>query len=409
MKENRLNKLSEQYVKLALRVGLHDPYLVDAYYGPPDWRTAEIGSADALEELIREVGAIETALDASADHPFDEIERLRYVYVRSHLTALRTRLRMLSGEQLSFDEESQGLYAVTSPRVETAELEAALAEADAILSGPGSLTTRLHELRNQVVVPPERVDAVFGAAVNECRQRTKRFLSLPEGEQFTTELVTGQPWSAYNWFKGSAKSLIQINMDLPLHIDRVLMLAAHEGYPGHHVHHSLLERHLLIDRGWVEFSLNLLFSPQSLIAEGVANNAKRIAFPKEQSKEFERDVLCKLAGGDSHSLIILEALKKPLRKLKYAGNEAARRYLEGTISEGDAIEYLERYSLMDRPRAEQRVKFIERYRAYVITYNVGEDLVKAHLDRMCGQDKSSENAWRIFGELLSKPFIAASL
>jgi hypothetical protein len=30
---------AEAYVKLVLGVGTHDPDYVDAYYGPPEWRT----------------------------------------------------------------------------------------------------------------------------------------------------------------------------------------------------------------------------------------------------------------------------------------------------------------------------------------------------------------------------------
>jgi hypothetical protein len=62
--------------------------------------------------------------------------------------------------------------------------------------------------------------------------------------------------------------VIQVNTDLPIYIDRAVDLAAHEGYPGHHVYNSLLEKNLVRDRGWVEFSVYALFSPQSLVAKG---------------------------------------------------------------------------------------------------------------------------------------------
>ncbi len=55
----------------------------------------------------------------------------------------------------------------------------------------------------------------------------------------------------------------QVNTDLPVYIDRAVDLACHEGYPGHHVYNALLEKHLVRDRGWVEFSIYPLFSPQS--------------------------------------------------------------------------------------------------------------------------------------------------
>jgi hypothetical protein len=91
--------------------------------------------------------------------------------------------------------------------------------------------------------------------------------------------VTGKSWGAYNWYQGSFRSRIQVNTDLPIFIDRALDLACHEGYPGHHVYNVLLEKNLVRDRGWIEFTVYPLFSPQSLIAEGSANLGIEVAFP----------------------------------------------------------------------------------------------------------------------------------
>ena len=65
-----------------------------------------------------------------------------------------------------------------------------------------------------------------------------------------------------------------------MYIDRAVDLACHEGYPGHHVYNVLLEKNLMRDRGWVEYSVYPLFSPQSLIAEGTANYGIEVAFPQ---------------------------------------------------------------------------------------------------------------------------------
>ena len=120
---------------------------------------------------------------------------------------------------------------------------------------------------------------VFQAAIDACRARTREHLALPADERFTVEYVTGKSWSGYNWYQGGATSLIQVNTDLPIYIDRAIDLAAHEGYPGHHVYNALLEEHLVRGRGWIEFSVYALFSPQSLIAEGTANFGIDVAFP----------------------------------------------------------------------------------------------------------------------------------
>ncbi len=103
-------------------------------------------------------------------------------------------------------------------------------------------------------------------------------VALPAGERFTLEYVTDKPWSGYNWYQGNYRSLIQVNTDLPIYIDRALDLACHEGYPGHHVFNALREQVLVRQRGWVEYSVYPLFSPSSLIAEGSANYGIELAF-----------------------------------------------------------------------------------------------------------------------------------
>ena len=145
------------------------------------------------------------------------------------------------------------------------------------------------------------IDAVFQLAIKECRQRTLAHIKLPPEESFTVEYVTGKSWGGYNWYQGNYHSLIQVNTDLPAYIDRAVDLAAHEGYPGHHVYNALLEKNLVRDRGWVEFSVYPLFSPQSLIAEGTANFGREVAFTKAERMEFEKKILFPAAGIDPSS------------------------------------------------------------------------------------------------------------
>ena len=154
-----------------------------------------------------------------------------------------------------------------------------LAALEAKLPGTGPLLDRYDAFRSRFVIPRERLDATFKAAIDGCRARTLQHITLPPGESFTVEYVTGKSWSGYNWYQGNYRSLIQVNTDLPIYADRAIDLACHEGYPGHHVYNVLLEKNLVRDRGWVEFSVYPLFSPQSLIAEGTANFGIDVAFP----------------------------------------------------------------------------------------------------------------------------------
>jgi hypothetical protein len=46
-----MNSIAEQYVRLALAIGQHDPDYVDAYYGPPEWRPAD-DAKSSLDDLV---------------------------------------------------------------------------------------------------------------------------------------------------------------------------------------------------------------------------------------------------------------------------------------------------------------------------------------------------------------------
>jgi hypothetical protein len=209
---------------------------------------------------------------------------------------------------------------------------------------------------------------------------------IARGESFTVEYVTGKSWGGYNWYQGNYRSLIQVNTDLPIYIERAIDLACHEGYPGHHVYNALIEQHLVRDRGWVEFTVYPLFSPQSLIAEGTANYGIEVAFSKESRMQFERDVLFPLAGLSTLRVKEYYEVLDLVDQLSYAGNEAARRYLDGSIDAKGAADWLEKFAMMPRPRAEQRVEFFDQYRSYVIKYNLGKDLVRAFVERRAKMD-----------------------
>ena len=148
-----------------------------------------------------------------------------------------------------------------------------------LLPGRGSLIQRYDGFRESFRIPSDRLSRVFDLAIAECRARTLAHAKLPAEESFAVEYVRDKSWSGYNWYQGGYRSLIQVNVDLPIYIDRAIDLACHEGYPGHHVYNVLLEKELMRDRGWSEISVYPLFSPQSLIAEGTANYGIEVAFP----------------------------------------------------------------------------------------------------------------------------------
>jgi hypothetical protein len=404
-----LAPVAERYTRLVLALGQHDRDYVDAYYGPPAWQQDEAAAKRPLAAIGAEADSLLRVLPGLAPAGGAELVRLRHRYLTRQLEALRARVAILGGQRLSFQDEARALYDAEVPRVPEAEFRQVLARLDTLLPGTDPLPQRVDRYRRQFVIPRERLDTVFRAAVAEARRRTLRHVRLPANESFTIEYVTGKSWSGYNWYQGNARSLIQVNTDLPIFIDRALDLAAHEGYPGHHVYNVLLEQHLVRERGWPEFSVYPLFSPQSLIAEGSANFGIGVAFPGAERLAFERDVLFPLAGLDPARAAEYAEFRELLGRLSYADNEAARRYLDGEITREQAAEWLQRFALAAPERARQRMGFIDQYRSYVINYNLGRDMVRRFVESRGGTADQPARRWEVFSALLSSPRLPSGL
>jgi hypothetical protein len=405
----RLDRIAESYVRLVLSVGHHDADYVDAFYGPQKLKSEVDTERPSLDVIHQRAMSLLRDLAGVHAPNAEEIVRLRHQYLTRQLESLVARTQMLSGKRFTFDEESRVLYDAVAPTYPEAYFQKILSELDILLPGNGSVPQRFDDYKRNFIIPKERIDDVFQAAITEARERTKGHTDLPAKESFTLEYVTGKSWSGYNWYKGSSCSLIQINTDLPISIDRAVDLASHEGYPGHHVYNTLLEKHLVRERNWIEFSVYALFSPQSLIAEGTANYGIEMAFPGDERPAFERSVLFPRAGLDGSQAEQYYRVHALFLKLNYAGNEAARRYLNGEITREEAARWLVDYALFSPERAQQRTKFFDQYRSYVINYNLGQDLVGRYIESRGGTVANPAKRWDEFKKLLASPRLPSGL
>ena len=392
-----LDQEAERFVKLGLELGEYDPDYVDAYLGPNEW-------ADAAKENLRSKDELATAIstllsDLKEFSPAGGESTIRHKALLRNVRAMDMRMRMVRGETFSFAEEARLIYDAILPDYEFSEFDRALEEIAKLIPRQGDLAERVDAFRNTLVIPEDRLDAVIGLAIEECKQRTSRHISLPSSEHFTLEYVNDKSWSGYNWYQGENESLMQINLDFPVKIDAAIQLGCHEGYPGHHVWNVLVENRLLNEKGWIEYSIFPLFSPAGLIGEGSANYGVHLAFPDEEKINFERHVLFPLAGLDPENAVILDQLNKLSVRLGHALTATAQLYLDDQISREEAIEQRRKYAMTSRARAEQSVRFIEQYRSYVLNYNLGQDIVRHYIEEQ-GDDPGAR--WDAFKAMLTE-------
>ena len=399
-----LDAVARDYVRLTLEIGERDEGYVDAYYGPPEWREAARADPRTLEALAADAAALERRLAALP--AADPLAARRRAFLAAQLTAARTRLRLVQGERLSFAEEAQGLYGVDPEIRPLRSYDPVIARIEALVPGEGPLAERVEAFQDRFVIPADRLDAVMRAAIDECRRRTMPHIDLPEGENFTLEFVTDKSWSGYNWYQGGYRSLIQVNTDLPVRLSRAVDLGCHEGYPGHHAFNALLEQKLARGRGWIEYMVYPLFSPQSFIAEGSANYGIELAFPGDERLRFETESLYPLAGLSTDGADDYLALQEALDALSGARFTIARDYLEGRIDRARAIELIQRYQLVSAARAAQSVSFIDQYRAYVINYGLGREMVRRHVE---AAGPGQQARWAAMERILSEPTLPSDL
>jgi len=401
-----MDDLVGEYLLLELSMGLHDPAQVDAWFGPEQLQRQAESEQLSLDEIAQRAATLTQSIASIPEAGMDEMERQRIRSLELRLQALQTRIRLNQGAEISFDEESRLLFDAVAPHHDAAYFEEILAQIDALLPGEGPLPQRVAAFRERFIIPPDRLSEVFETALAECRRRTLEHIDLPAHESFSVEYVTDKPWGGYNWYQGNANSLIQVNTDLPSYIDSAVDLGCHEGYPGHHTYNALLEQILVLNKGWTEFSLYPLFSPQSLLAEGSANYGIELAFPGDERIEFEREHLFPLAGLDASDADRYYQLTKLRGKLDYAINEAARHYLNGQFSSEQAQEWLINYALDTPEKAAKRISFFDAYRSYIINYNYGQDLVAEWVN---SDEVDSEQRWKRFIQLLSSPMSPSDL
>lgn len=396
---------AERYVRLALVLGADDPTFVDAYFGPPAWRADALRTAERTSprDVARDAGNV---ADELADAPTGaglDLDAVRRAALRAKLLALAAHADRLAGATRSFDAEAAAILDVEVDAVRKPG-PAVYVAIDRILPGVGPLPTRLDRLHERLVVAPDRRAGVVARAVEECRRRTLAHLSLPSDEQLSVRFGgAGTALAAYR-YEGDYRGRIEVSDRLPLPAHRVLEVACHEGYPGHHVQQAIRDAELVRDRGWMEFSISVVPGPQALIDEGAATVGLELAFPGSERLTFERDVLYPLAGVDPALAVVYDELRPWLERLEPAVASIARDYLDGRVEGRTAADRLEQQALVSPGLP--MLRFIDTHRSYVLAYPAGVALVRRYL---AAAKASQPDDWRALADLIASPMLPSQL
>ncbi len=367
------DEIGQAYVQLALRIEQHLPGYIDAYFGPPAWKSqAETEGKSSLEVLSGQARELAQAVHHGALDPS------RRRFLSKQVAAMQTTLRVLARDPLPFVEEVEMIYDIIPQHVDEAVFENAMRELESLVPGEGALNDRLRARRRRFEIDQEKAPGLFELAKEETRRRTRGLFALPGDEDVELRLVKDKPWGAYNWYLGHHRSLIEINTDSPIHVNGLAGLMAHEGYPGHHTEHALKEQELYERRGWLEATVLLINAPECVISEGIATTAAEVIFKDGEMERWLCSEIYPRAGvTDDLSPEAVQRIHEASRALNgVSGNAALMLHVEGQSAD-TIVEYLLRYTSRTPEEAQRGMRFMTNpvLRSYIFTYAYGHDLL----------------------------------
>ncbi len=387
-----MDEIGRAYVALGLRINEHFDGYVDAYIGDEAVKEAVLAQgARSVPELRADAERLAARIAA------EPLPEPRKTWLQKQVEAMKTTLARLDGEIVPFREEVRRCFDIAPDRIPEDEFEAAIEEIDRLLPGDGDLPDRVEAWKAQSEVAEDKVLPLLNMAADEARTRTLTIVELPKGEDVDIRLVRNQPWSGYNWYLGNYRSRIDVNVDLPTRVYQILPLMTHEAYAGHHTEHVMKEKTLYRGKGWEEFSMFLLNTPECVISEGIGNVALDMLFPEEELVAWLRDRLYPAAGLDGDTVERDRALGRAFRKLAgISGNVAFMAHEDGR-SDDELVAYIQKYGLRTENEARLSLRFVRSplFRAYIFTYFYGERMLRAALS---GPDRRD-----VFRRLLTEP------
>lgn len=382
-----------EYLLLGLRFDRLVKGFVDAYTGDPVLRRRV--DNETVPEPARLAA---TARRLRAELPGAQLSEPRRRFLDAQLVALDCSGRKLAGEDVAFTTEVEAYFQVKITPGEQDEYQRAHRDLAGMLPGQGKLVSRLASAGIDDYLPPEEVQRCVHAFSSALRDRVRGRFGLPPQETVQYQVVTGQPWSGFNYYLGDFRSRVAINAELGVRMSSLPHLVAHEAYPGHHTEHCRKDRGLVDLANQAEQAIFLVNTPQCLMAEGLADlGLHTVVGPGwgMWAADIFADLGIRFDGERAERLYRATSALLPVR-------QDAAIMLHNNVDVDTVIAYLKRWLLLSDRKARQFIRFMSDplWRAYTTTYVEGYRLLRGWLDARPDTVSVDERYCRLLDEPL---------
>ncbi len=399
----KLSKFGEDFLLLALRIDKHIKGYVDFYIGPK--KLQRIVSNEVVKSPNRLLNDCKTLQKNLLVQGYDKD---REKYLEKLLIAMRTSIEILNGVEIPFKENFLRLYDVNLQPINESELDKLISDINEAYKGSGSLDERMKILRERRNVPEDKVSSLFRKALDITKMKTKELFGdiLPKEERILIELVKDNnndkaKWAYYELYLGNFNSRIDINPKYNMYWTAFLSVAAHEGYPGHHMNFVLNEQRLYQELNHFEHSILLIKSPKLVICEGIADLAINVLFSYREQAEIGLQ-FC-LNGIEEDSVENLTLQNSVKAKLSLFWYNIAYHALFDEWSEEKLKQYGANFEILSQKNIENILKLIfdPLHSTTAFLYNLGSKIII----NKYGEFPSVKN----FRSILLNPFLPSDL
>jgi hypothetical protein len=401
--EDRIEAVASDYVELVLGVNLIfdvpmdslDPSLAPGLQAAREAARDPAEIAAGARTLIARLDALPAEDDALA--------AMRRRALRARLDFMDVALRGPDAPRLDLIEDTRRRFGFEPVFAPLSAFDPIIEQLEQDMPGDGALAERITEMRAAASVPPDRIEAVFNAALDECRRRSAPYFDLSDESvevQFTDDDLT----PAQALYQGGGRTIVRISRTIPTDVDRLLVHACHEAYPGHHLHFTAMDRVLFRRNGWAEYGAGLDADPLFAGAEAVAEYGVGLAFPVEERVAFLRDVLMPLAGKRMEHEAQWRAFLTARPRLLGSSATIAGEVLSGRIDAETGQQLLVRYRLQSPQAASQTMRMISAFGGGLIASDLGWAAVE---QAMAG--RSIEERWRLLRRIQEQPMLLSDV
>lgn len=107
-----------------------------------------------------------------------EQELARIDYIIDHVTSVHVRAQLLSGQTMSYDEMTDGLYGLVAPEYDPKPMQDLLSDLQQVLPGSGSVQEKIAAFRSRITVPTEHLLQVLTGATQFFHDETVRHMHV---------------------------------------------------------------------------------------------------------------------------------------------------------------------------------------------------------------------------------------